>query len=235
MRLRLLPIVLFAGTLLLTIRVGGLWHDLSITAGSRTVAETKATPSAAAAPSVPDAAMPALPATPVSTAESAPAFTHGAPAAEGDAAGAAPAPMKDPFAYTDEEISVLQSLSKRREELDGRAQQLDEREALLAVAEKRVDEKIAELKALQQSIEGVVKQRDAEQEQKLKSLVKIYENMKPKEAAQIFQQLDMDVLLDVVERMKEPKVALIMAQMDPTKAKEVTLDLAQWQKLPAPK
>jgi len=61
----------------------------------------------------------------------------------------------------------------------------------------------------------------------MKSLVKIYENMKPKDAAPIFEQLDMDVLLDIVDRMKEAKVAPILAQMNPAKAKEVTDELAK--------
>ena len=51
MRLRALPVILFAGTLLLSVRVGGLWHDLSIEAGDATAAQTKS----AAAPSTPAA------------------------------------------------------------------------------------------------------------------------------------------------------------------------------------
>jgi flagellar motility protein MotE (MotC chaperone) len=45
----------------------------------------------------------------------------------------------------------------------------------------------------------------------------------------------MDVLLDVVERMKERKVAPVLALMNPEKAREVTLELAQRRELPLPK
>jgi flagellar motility protein MotE (MotC chaperone) len=77
-----------------------------------------------------------------------------------------------------------------------------------------------------------LKQRSAAEESQLQSLVKIYENMKPKAAAGVFEELDMDILLEVVSRMKERKVAPILALMTPTRAKELTFELAQRQQLP---
>ena len=65
--------------------------------------------------------------------------------------------------------------------------------------------------------------------------MKIYEAMKPKEAARIVEKLDMPVLLDVVERMKERKASAVLAKMDPAKAKSVTLELAQRRDLPVPR
>jgi len=138
----------------------------------------------------------------------------------------------DPLDYTDEEVDVLQQLAKRREELDQRATQLDEREALVAAAEQRMDQKLSELKALEGTLKDLLKQRSDKEEQQLLSLVKMYENMKPGAAAQVFEELDMDVLLDVVSRMKERKVAPIMALMTPTRAKELTVELAQQRQLP---
>jgi flagellar motility protein MotE (MotC chaperone) len=61
--------------------------------------------------------------------------------------------------------------------------------------------------------------------------VKIYETMKPKDAAPIFEQLEMAILLDVIERMKEAKVAPIIAAMDPQKAKSLTTDLVKRRRL----
>lgn len=152
---------------------------------------------------------------------------------EDAAAAAAPEPeVKDPFDYTDEEVDVLQQLAKRREELDLRARQLDEREALIQAAEQRMDQKMAELKALQATLEDLTKKHSDAQEAELKSLVKTYENMKPKAAAKVFEEMDMDVLLDVAERMSERKLAPILAQVTPTRAKEITFELAQRRQLP---
>jgi flagellar motility protein MotE (MotC chaperone) len=142
--------------------------------------------------------------------------------------------VRDPFSYTDEEVDVLQQLAKRRTELDQRARQVDEREALVKAAEQRMDQKMAELKALQATVQDLLKQRNAADEQQLQSLVKIYENMKPKAAAQIFEEMDMDVLLDVVSRMNERKVSPILALVSPTRAKELTYELAQRRQMPIP-
>ena len=205
-RIRLLHLVLFVGALLLSVKIGDLWHGLTIDAGSRSVAQT-APSGAPAAPAPTDAAT----------------------------TSAAAATPNDPFAYSDEEMAVLQSLAKRREELDAREAQIAAREALLAAAESRMDEKTVELKALQDSIQGLVGQHDEQEQAQIKSLVKVYENMKPKDAAKIFEELEMDVLLEVVGRMREQKVAPILAQMQPTKAKDVTFELAQRRQLPVPK
>ena len=141
----------------------------------------------------------------------------------------------DPFSMTDEEVELLQSLSARREQLEAREREFEQREVLLLAAERRIDEKIVELGKLQNTIEGLIVQHDEQGDKQMTSLVKIYESMKPKDAARIFEELDMVVLLDVVERMKERKTAPILASMNPKRAKEITLELAQRRELPLAK
>jgi len=138
----------------------------------------------------------------------------------------------DPTLLTPAEIELLQHLAVRRDELNAREQELDMREGLLRAAESRIDKKIAELEGLRETISGLIKTFDEQQDQKLQSLVKIYENMKPKEAARIFEDLELDTLLEVAERMKERKLAPIMAKMDPQKAREMTVELRQLRELP---
>ena len=125
-------------------------------------------------------------------------------------------------------------LAKRREELDLRARQIEEREALIRAAEQRMEQKMGELKALQAMVEDLLAQRSEAEETELKSLVKIYENMKPKDAAQVFEELDMDILLEVVDRMSERKAAPVLALINPTRAKELTLELAERRRMPLP-
>ena len=118
-------------------------------------------------------------------------------------------------------------MSARREELEARARDLDMREKLLATAELRIDAKIVSLKTIQASIADSIEQFNEREDAKIKSLVKIYEKMKAKDAARIFNQLDEGVLLSVVERMREAKVAEIIAQMNGDTAKAVTTSLAR--------
>ena len=217
-RLRVLPLLVLAMMLVLTIRVGDMWQHLSVGLGSETQAQTA--PAAAPAPAQ-NAAITAPPA------ESAAPVTI-APAE----AVAVPEPAADPLDYTDEEVEVLQQLAKRREGLELKSRQLDERESMVAAAEQRMEQKMAELKVLQSTVEDLLKKRSDAEEAQLQSLVKIYQNMKPKAAAQVFEELDMDVLLEVVSRMNERKLAPILALVSPTKAKEMTYELAQQKTLP---
>lgn len=133
----------------------------------------------------------------------------------------------DPQSLSPAEIGVLQQLAKRRQAIDKRASELDQREIVLQAAEKRINQKIAELQALQKSIASDVKKRNAAEEARIQMLVKIYEVMKPDDAAHIFDQLDMPVLLSVLKRMNERKTAPILAAMNPQKAKAITTALAE--------
>lgn len=208
MRLRLFPILIGIAFVALTVRIGDLWTGLGSVAQAQTAPATQsAVPAPATEPSQAAASEDPTP-----------------PEVEDARIMELPT---DPFSLTDEEIDLLQSLAERRNELDLRARQMEQREALLLAAEKRIDEKVAALKALQKSIEDLLKQKEDETESQYKSLVKIYENMRPKDAARIFEELDMAILLPVAERMKERKLAPILAKMDSTKAKALTTELAQ--------
>ena len=139
----------------------------------------------------------------------------------------APGPNLDPLRLTASEMALLHQLAARREALDQRARRLDQREALIETAAASLEAQIARLAELRAEIGAVVERHDAAEEGKLTSLVKIYETMKPKAAAEIFDRLEMPVLIRVVERMREAKSADVLARMDPVKAKQVTTELAR--------
>jgi len=163
-------------------------------------------------------------------ADPAPKADHTPPTKSGDAAQADGTDTDS--ATSASEVDVLTSLAQRRAELDARAQALDMRANLIAAAEQRVDAKIADLKALQAQIQTLLGQRDAVQEKQIASLVKVYSAMKPKDAARIFNTLDAPVLLAVAGAMKPDALALIMAQMEPRQAQDLTVKLADKLKLP---
>jgi flagellar motility protein MotE (MotC chaperone) len=154
------------------------------------------------------------------------------PPAETDVKGV----EKDPFdnAYNDDEVKVLQSLSKRRDALEQRERDLDQREKLLQAAEKKVDEKVAEMNKLKGQIEDLLANQQKMQDDRIKQLVKIYENMKPKDAANIFNEMDFDVLIGIIDHMSERKVSPVLAAMDPARAREVSARIAQEKALPKP-
>lgn len=129
------------------------------------------------------------------------------------------------------ELQQLQQLSSRRKDLDKRQEQLEIRENLLTQTEKRVDEKFTEMKSLRMELADIISQYKEVEETKIKSLVKIYENMKPKDAARIFDQLELPILMMVIDKMSEKKAAPIIASMDPKIAKRLTVELAEQRKM----
>ncbi len=129
------------------------------------------------------------------------------------------------------EVDLLQSLSKRREEIDLYAEEVTMREKLLEATELRLDEKIQQMSDMKTELQELLDKNKEVEDKEMQSLVKIYESMKPKEAARIFNELDMEILLDVIDRMSERKAAAILANMLPTTAKDVTVKLAEMRQL----
>lgn len=134
--------------------------------------------------------------------------------------------------FSEDKMAVFDDLSARREELDKRESELKTREALLKVTEQELERKTQELKQLRAELENLLDKQTDEEKARIASLVKIYEGMKPKEAARIFDTLDLDVLMSVTSKMSERKLAPVLAAMNPERAKTVTIMLAQEKKLP---
>jgi flagellar motility protein MotE (MotC chaperone) len=132
--------------------------------------------------------------------------------------------------YTKTELDLLQNLVKRRDELDQREKDFSLKSKVLEATEKRINDKITEMKTLEGELSKVLALYNEKQDAQLKSLVKIYESMKPEEAAAIFNEMEMPILLEVIAKMSERKVAPVLANMSPKKAKDVTQELAEKRK-----
>lgn len=134
-----------------------------------------------------------------------------------------PAPPGSPS-----ERSIRERLSERREELRGTSNDLDSRERLIEEVERRLDAEAAERRAAEERRPdpGAAATADAETAI-LKGVVTMYETMKPKEAARIFDRLPQDVLVPVVRRINPRKMAEILAAMTPDMAEKLTVALAR--------
>ncbi len=125
------------------------------------------------------------------------------------------------------ELAILQELADRRRQIEIREAAVLEKEALLKAGEVQFDAKIKELTALRDEIKKLVDATKVQEDSETKRLVAVYEKMKPKEAAGIFNTLGMNVLLPIVSAMKETKLSPVLAAMAPDKAKQVTDALAK--------
>lgn len=124
------------------------------------------------------------------------------------------------------EEAVLERLGDRRGDLEAREAELDMRLALIEAAEQRIDERTAALEALEARIEAMVEEKESLEEEQFVSIIAMYESMKARDAAPIFNQLDMRVLLRVARAMSPRKMAPILAAMDPLKARDLTSNMA---------
>jgi flagellar motility protein MotE (MotC chaperone) len=124
------------------------------------------------------------------------------------------------------ERAILERLGARRQELDARARELQIREELVKSAERQLDGKVNQLRGMETQANGAANKKEEEETARLKSLVTMYESMKPKDAAKIFDRLEMPVLITVVSKIKPRIMADIMAQMQPDVAERLTVELA---------
>jgi len=234
--LRLLPLTMLVAFLFLGLKIGDVMRDGRILLFAPARAQQPQPPAPAPAEGKPaDAKAPAA-AEAAKPVEGAAAKKEepkvNPPSTSDDADEEAPVPKRE---FSQVEIDLLQSLAKRRQELDDWAKQVQLKENMLIATEARINEKIDNLEKMKKELETLLAQYNEQEDIKIRSLVKIYENMKPKDAARIFEELDMSVLLTVVDRMSERKVAPILAAMNPTKAKDLTVQLAEQRKLQKPR
>jgi flagellar motility protein MotE (MotC chaperone) len=137
-----------------------------------------------------------------------------------------PVPLPDGRPRSPAEIAVLERLQQRRDELEARGKELDMRESLLKAAEKRLEARLAELKDLESRIGHMVEERDEADAARLKGVITMYENMKAKDAAKVFDRLDIKVLVEVATRINPRRMSDILAQMSPDAAERLTVELA---------
>jgi flagellar motility protein MotE (MotC chaperone) len=135
-------------------------------------------------------------------------------------------PLEGPALPSGAERAILERLQQRREELDARSRELDIRENLIKAAEQRIDAHLAEVKEVEGRIKVETDAKDKAEIARFKNLVTMYENMKARDAAKIFNRLDMDVLIKVASQINPRSMADIMAQMTPDVADRLTVELA---------
>jgi flagellar motility protein MotE (MotC chaperone) len=137
----------------------------------------------------------------------------------------AAAPPPDPVDQA--ERALLGRLRERRLEIDAREAAISAREAMLGAAERRLTARLEEMAALQARLEALERGRGEREEAGWRGLVKTYETMRPRDAATVFDDLEMPVLVQIVNRMREAKAAPVIGAMRPDRARSLTAELAR--------
>jgi flagellar motility protein MotE (MotC chaperone) len=125
------------------------------------------------------------------------------------------------------ERAILERLQSRRQELEARAREIDIRESLLKAAEKRIESKVEELKAVESRITTATEQKTESDAARFKGIITMYEGMKPKDAAKVFDRLEMSVLFEIASQIAPRKMSDILGLMSPEAAERLTVELAR--------
>ncbi len=130
-------------------------------------------------------------------------------------------------AISPSERALLERLQARRQELEARAREIDIRENLLKAAEKRIEGRAEELKGTEARIATATEQKTSDDGARFKGIVTMYEGMKPKDAAKVFDRLEMGVLFEIASQIAPRKMSDILGLMSPEAAERLTVELAR--------
>jgi flagellar motility protein MotE (MotC chaperone) len=125
------------------------------------------------------------------------------------------------------ERAILERLQARRQELEQRAREIEIRESLLKSAEKRIEGRVEEMKATEAKISTATGQKAEQDAARFKGIITMYEGMKPKDAAKVFDRLEMSVLYDIASQIAPRKMSDILGLMQPEAAERLTVELAR--------
>lgn len=125
------------------------------------------------------------------------------------------------------ERAILERLQSRRQELEARAREIDIRESLLKAAEKRIESRTDELKAVESRITTATQQKADADAARFKGIITMYEGMKPKDAAKVFDHLEMPVLIEIATQIAPRKMSDILGLMSTDAAERLTVEMAR--------
>lgn len=121
---------------------------------------------------------------------------------------------------------LLDALKMRESRVEEREAALADRMQALAVAEVGVKKNLAALVEAEQSLTATMALADTAAEDDLSRLTAVYENMKAKNAATLFEEMDPQFSAGFLGRMRPDAAAAIFAGLTPAKAYSISVILA---------
>lgn len=117
-------------------------------------------------------------------------------------------------------------LASDREKLETRAHEIEAREAALNAIETKLKSQMLAIKEAKASLDTDIQILEQAGNADLQHLVGMYQTMKPKQAAEIFNSMDPAFAAGFLREMNSEKAGLIMAQMDARKSYAISVIIA---------
>jgi len=121
---------------------------------------------------------------------------------------------------------MIAAIKDRSQALEQQEAQIASRARALEIVEKRVASEITRLEQNRQSLQRILAEARTESSEDIKRLIQIYANMKPKQAAIIFDEMAPEIAAGFIRRMRGNAASFILANMDSKKAYAITLMIA---------
>lgn len=152
----------------------------------------------------------------------------------GQAIGAALAmvPARDADAATSEAAcpqppaALARALLAREEQVKLEEDVLRDRQAAIALANAALDRRLQDLAAAEDSLRATVAMVDGAAEDDLARLTRVYEAMKPADAAALFESMTPDFAAGFLARMQPDAAAAVMSGLSPQAAYAISVVVA---------
>lgn len=132
--------------------------------------------------------------------------------------------------WKDEDVNHFKKLVDRKKELDAREEELNRQEQELQAQREELEKKLKSLDSTRKNISNVLQEKVAEDEKKVATLVDVYSNMKPQQAAKVLETMDEDLAVQILGRMKKKNAAEVLNLMKAEKAQNFSEKFAGYRK-----
>jgi flagellar motility protein MotE (MotC chaperone) len=122
--------------------------------------------------------------------------------------------------------SLLAAIQAREDRLRASEAALAERQSALAAAEADIRQQLDMLAQAEDRLKQTLSLTETAAETDVARLVSAYESMKPKQAAELFSQMDVNFAAGFFGRLRPDFAGAVLAEMDPTIAYGISAVLA---------
>ena len=163
--------------------------------------------------------------------------TPAAPQKQGQASESTTAASEDMTAKKEEtdvvDFNFIKDFQERKKQLDLKEEELKKLEAEVVAQRESIDKKLEEVEAIRKQISQQLEERVKADEQKIDTLVQVYSQMKPPQAAKVFETIDEDLAVEILTKMKKKSAADILNLLKPDRAQSLSEKYAGYKRKPA--
>lgn len=122
--------------------------------------------------------------------------------------------------------ALLATLLEREARLEDREQKLNARLAMLEIAEEEFSDMIDALETAERNLASTIALSETASSDDIALLTRVYQQMKPKDAAAVFEQMTPEFAAGFLGEMKPDAAAAILSGLSPEKAYGISVLLA---------